>query len=145
MVVLSTPAVSTIFVALLSPPPPPPPAGMSAEAISAPLLFVRARRTVFASSLNSAVIPKTVPASTSLSLVATALFWTGLELSASRLSSTSILSIVRLTLPSASAVCFLPFTVRLFIVPAPPKSSQLASCVQLSIFVPMNCFVRHFP
>ena len=118
---------------------------MSKPVTSTPLLFFRLTWTVVSSSLSSAELSKMVFASTSPSFAATARFSTGFVLSAFRLSSTSSLSMVRLTLPSASGICFSPFTVRLFIVPAPPKSSQLAACSQLSTLVPVNCFVSHLP
>lgn len=118
---------------------------MSRAITSAPLLFVSVRRTLVSSSLSSALPPKMVFASSSLSFAATARFSTGFVLAASRLSSTSTCSIVRLTLPSPSGVFFSPFTVRLFSVPAPPKSSQLAAVSQLSTLVPVNCFVSHLP
>ncbi len=145
MMVLSASAVNTILVVEVSPPPPPVPAGMSAEAISAPLLFVSARRTLLPSSLSSAFMPSTVLASISCSFAATAAFCTGFVEFAFRLSSTSVSSIVRFTLPVPSSVCFTPFTEMLFTFPAPPKSSQLAACSQLSKLVPTNCLVSHLP
>ena len=145
MMLLSTAAVSTILVVEVSPPPPPVPAGMSAEAISAPLLFVSARRTLLPSSLSSAFMPNTVLASISCSFAATAAFCTGFVEFAFRLSSTSVSLMVMLTLPVLSGSCFAPFTVTLFTVPSPPKSSQLAACSQLSMLVPLNCLVSHLP
>ena len=129
---LSTEAFSTILVVLASPPPPPLPAGMSTAAISAPLLFLSARRTVLSSSLTSALISNTVAASTSLNLAVTVLFCTGLVLLASRVSSTSCSSITIFTLPSASGVMVCPFTLICLIFP-PPYSSQLATVRKFSI------------
>ena len=145
MMVLLTAASSTIFVVEASPPPPPLPAGMSADAISAPLLLVSARRTLLPSSLSSAFMPKTVLASISISFDATAAFCTGFVELTFRLSSTSVSLMVMATLPSKPGSSFLPFSVTLFTVPSPPKSSQLAACSQLSMFVPLNCLVSHLP
>ena len=86
-----------------------------------------------------------VLASSSDSFAATAAFCTGLVLSAFRLPSTSTFSMVRLTLPSASGFCFSPFTVRLFTVPAPPKSSHAPVLSHAVRLVPVNCFVSHLP
>ena len=73
-IALSTDALRTIFVADASPPPPPLPAGMSTEAISAPLLLFRVSRTVLSSSLTSAPIENTVFASIRSIAAATAAF-----------------------------------------------------------------------
>ena len=98
-------APSTIFAVEVSPPPPLPlPAGMSTLAISAPLRFFRLRVTVVSSSLRSASMENTVPASTSLNLPATTLFCTGFVLVGSRLESTSTSFTVREMLPWASGV-----------------------------------------
>ena len=145
MTVLSTDAFKTILVVEASPPPPPLPAGMSKPTTSAPLLLVKVRCTVLSSSLSSALPPKMVLASTSLNFAVTAEFCTGFVLFASRLSSISVSLMVTFTLPVESGVCFVPFTVILLTVPAPPKSSQLEIDSQLERFVPMNCLVSHLP
>ena len=146
MIEWSTEAPNTIFVVAVSPPPPPPlPAGRSTETTSAPLLFFSVRRTELSSSLRSAVAPKMVFASISFSLAVTAEFCTGLVLEASRLSSTSVSLKIIFTFPVLSGFCLSPLTVTLFTVPAPPKSSQLATCPQLERLVPANCFVSHLP
>ena len=108
-------------------------------------MLVSVTRTVLSSSLSSALPPNMVLASTSASLAATAAFCTGLVEFVFRLSSTSVSLMVRFTLPALSSVCFFPFTEMLFTLPAPPKSSQLATCSQLSRLVPMNCLVSHLP
>ena len=86
-----------------------------------------------------------VCASSSFIFVATTRFSTGLVLSSFRLSSTSVSLTSMFTLPSSSGVSAVPFTVTLFTVPAPPKSSQLTGSSQLSVVEPVNCLVSHFP
>ena len=137
-------APSTIFVAWVSPPPPPPPAARVNWVMAAPLLFFSVTVCV-PSSPSSTSLSNRVALSISLNLPATARFSTGFVLWASRLASTVTSSTVRSMLPWASGVFFWPFSVTLFTVPPPPKSSQLLSLSQLVRLVPTNCFVCHLP
>jgi len=144
MTLWSTPAPSTIFAVAVSPPPPPPPAASVNCVMAAPLLFFSVT-VCLPSSSSVTSLSKRVPASISLSLLETARFCTGFVLSASRVSSTSVSFTVRLMLPCVSGTAFCPFSVTLFTVPPPPKSSQLLSLSQVTRFVPTNCFVRYRP
>ena len=142
MTLWSTPAPSTILAEDVSPPPPPPAASVN-WVMATPLLFFSVTVCFPSSSVTS--LSKRVPASISPILPVMARFCTGFVLPASSVSSTSVSLTVRLMLPWLSGVAFCPFSVTLFTVPPPPKSSQLLSLSQVARLVPANCLVWYFP